>query len=353
MSDNGLLDAENEKDGESRDEILRRLRILYLYKILYEQTDENHGITMPEIIKQLGELGISAARKSIYRDIKALAFFGVDIQTDKGAASSYRILSRKFELPELTALADSVISSHFFSAKRAEALIEKLASLCSREEAAQLNPEALVADYSAEYNEKILYNVDAIHRAIANNKQLSFNYFEYVFDYTQKRPKKKSRGIHICSPIALAWNDGKYYLIAYYPKYSGISHFRVDKMDGAEVLFTNAEKLPKDFKLSEYMKSTFSMFSGELADITLRFENSLMNAVIDRFGRINPLHDGREHFKITVPVRLNNNSNAPTAFFGWLFQFGDKAQIIAPDSVREQYFEMLSAVLNNKYSDDQ
>lgn len=347
MSDNELLEPEN----ESKDDILRRLKILYLYKILYEQTDENHGITMPGIIKQLGELGISAARKSIYRDIKALMAFGVDIQADKGAASSYRILSRKFELPELTALADSVINSHFFSAKRAEALIEKLGSLCSREEAAQLKPGALLADNSAEYNEKILYNVDAVHRAIAQKKQLSFNYFEYVFDYSQKRPKKKSRGIHICSPIALAWNDGKYYLIAYYQKYKGISHFRVDKMDNAEVLLTNAEKLSKDFKLSEYMKSTFSMFSGELADITMRFENSLMNAVIDRFGKINPKHDGRDHFKFTVPVRLNSGG-APTAFFGWLFQFGDKAQIVAPESVREQYFEMLNAVLNNKDIDD-
>lgn len=349
MNDSELQGTELE--NESREDVLRRLKILYLYKILYEQTDENHGITMPEIIKQLKEYGISAGRKAIYQDMRALIAFGVDIQAEKGAASSYRILSRKFELPELTALADSVISSHFFTAKRAEALIEKLGALCSEYEAAQLKPGAIVTDNSADHNEKILYNVDAIHRAIANKKQISFNYFEYFYDYSQKRPKKKSRGVHICSPIALTWNDGKYYLIAYYPKYGGISHFRVDKMESVEMLFTDAEKLPRNFKLSEYMNSTFSMFSGELREVTLRFENTLMNAVIDRFGKITPEHDGRDHFTITVPVRLNS-AGAPTAFFGWLFQFGEKAQIKAPAALRDQYYEMLSAVLNNRSMDD-
>lgn len=336
---------------ESNENILRRLRILYLYKILYEQTDENHGMTMPEIIKSLNEYGISVARKAVYLDMKALAEFGVDIQAEKGAASSYRILSRKFELPELTALADSVISSHFFTAKRAQALIEKLGTLCSSDEAAQLKPGTFVTDNTADTNEKILYNVDAIHRAIANKKQISFDYFEFFYDYTQKKPKKKSRGSHVCSPIALTWNDGKYYLIAYYKKYNGISHFRVDKMEHTEVLSADSEKLPRNFKLSEYMKSTFSMFSGELQNVTLRFENSLMNAVIDRFGKIAPEHDGREHFTITVPIRVNGGC-APTTFFGWLFQFGTKAQIIAPANLREQYFEMLNAVLNNRDTDD-
>lgn len=343
---------DNEEELLESRELSRRLRILYLYKILYEQTDENHGLGMPEILAQLEEYGISAARKAIYLDIKALAAFGADIQAEKGSSSNYRILSRKFELPELTALADSIISSHFFTKKRAAALVEKLGTLCSNDEAEQLKPGTFVVENSADYNEKILYNVDAVHRAIANKKQISFDYFEYVYDYSRKRPQKKSRGMHVCSPIALTWNDGKYYLIAYYKKYKGISHFRVDKMEGTEILSANAERLPKNFKLSEYMTGTFSMFSGELRDVTLRFENSLMNAVLDRFGKIDPAHDGPDHFTFTVPVRISED-HPPAAFFGWLFQFGEKAQITAPENVREQYYEMLNRVLDNKDADDQ
>lgn len=355
MTDNELLggeiNPEDENSAKSKKED-HKSRILYLYRLLYEQTDENHGLTMSQIISALGGLGIKASRKAIYGDVRALEDFGVDVQLEeKGSASSYKVLSRKFELPELTALADYVISSHFFTAKKSSALIKKLGSLCSVHDAKQLDTHTISADSSAEYNENILYNIDAIHRAIAHKKQISFSYFQYSFDYKLARPQKENRGTHTCSPIALTWNDGKYYLIAYYPKYKGISHFRVDKMESAVILPDNAEKGSRDFKLSEYMKSTFSMFSGSLVDVTMRFENSLMNAVIDRFGKINPVHDGRGHFKFTVPVRVSAGK-APTAFFGWLFQFGTAAQIISPAYVRDEYFRMLEAVLNNKYNDE-
>lgn len=360
MSDNELLKSNAKSDdGEpaekaknNDDGAVRKPRILYLYKILYEQTDDEHGLTMPELIQKLGEYGITAARKAIYSDIKALEEFGINIESEKGPSGQYRILNREFELPELTALADAIIGSHFFSSKKAAELIDKLSVLCSKAEAENLaQTKTLISGPSIEDNESILYNVDAIHRAIAQKKQISFDYYEYSFDYALKRPQNKNRGKHTCSPITLAWNDGKYYLIAYYQKYKGISHFRIDKMKKVEIQPEEAEQLPKNFKLSEYMKSTFSMFSGELVDVTLRFKNSLMNAVIDRFGKITPRHDGLEHFKFTTPVRINKGK-PPMAFFGWLFQFGTDAQIIGPDPVRDQYFEMLSAILNNKYTDD-
>lgn len=338
-------------DKVTDDQILHRLRILYLYHILYTKTDELHGITMTDILDELNKKGISAARKAIYADIKALIEFGLDVQVEMGSSNNYRVLNRQFELPELTALADSVICSHFFPAQKARDLIGKLGTLCSEYEANQLKPGTFVTDNSVDYNKQILINVDVIHRAVADKKQISFDYYEYVYDYSQKRPKKNSRGKHTCSPIALTWSDNKYYLIAYYPKYKSISHFRIDKMEKVEILHSAAEKLPQDFKLSEYMKSTFSMFSGEPRSVTLRFHNSLMNAVIDRFGKITIVHDGREHFKFTIQIRAGKEQ-APTTFFGWLFQFGTLAQIIEPADIREQYFEMLNAVLNNKTTND-
>lgn len=343
---------QNTSDNETDQNILHRLRILYLYRLLYTKTDENHGLTMNELLEELNKLGIDTARKAVYADIKALMAFGLDIQAERGSRSEYKVLSRQFELPELNALADSIICSHFFSAQKANDLIGKLGTLCSEYEAKQFKPGAFVMDNSADYNKQILINVDAVHRAILGKKQIEFDYFEYVYDYSQKRPRKNSRGLHTCSPIALTWNDNKYYLIAYYPKYKSISHFRIDKMEKVNILTSqNAEKLPRDFKLSEYMKSTFSMFSGVQCDVTLRFHNSLMNAVIDRFGKIPIEHDGNDHFIFTTKIRTNKDQ-PPVTFFGWLFQFGTKAQIVEPQSIREQYTEMLRSVLENKLDDE-
>ena len=57
----------------------QRLRLLYLYKLLAEQTDDEHCITAQEIIAELERLGIKAERRTIYADIKALNDFGADI----------------------------------------------------------------------------------------------------------------------------------------------------------------------------------------------------------------------------------------------------------------------------------
>ena len=80
------------------------------------------------------------------------------------------------------------------------------------------------------------------------------------------------------------------------------------------------------------------MFSGDVEDVKLRFDNSLINAVIDRFGRqIMLVPDGSEHFTVKVPVR----TSSPSPFFGWLFQFGTQAQILAPETLRKEYVDML------------
>lgn len=326
----------------SESNVYQRLKILYLYKILFEQTDEYHAITMPQIIEQLEEYGFSAGRKALYEDIEALREFGVDIVSSRGKWASYAIVSRSFEMPELTLLADAVVCSPFFTNKKAKELIEKLESLCSVHEAAQIERKVYSAAERESFdNERIYLNVDAIHRAISEKKKITFKYF----DYNIKKQKVYREGLRTCSPYALAWSGERYYLIAHYEKYGGISHFRVDKMEGVEITDEPCEKKPKDFRLSEYLRSTFSMFSGDDTEVHLLFENGLVNAVIDRFGksvRMSRYDDG--HFTVRVNVRADQ----PGTFFGWLFQFGTSARILAPLELAERYRKTLRDVLKNQ-----
>ena len=48
----------------------QKLKIVYLIKILTEKTDEQHSITMNEIISELKAYGVNAERKSLYNDIE-------------------------------------------------------------------------------------------------------------------------------------------------------------------------------------------------------------------------------------------------------------------------------------------
>ena len=157
----------------------QRLKILYLYKILLERTDEEHYITMPEIISQLELYGITAARKALYEDIEALKLFGLDIVSSRGVNAGYQVVNRDFELPELKLLADAVSSSRFLTEKKSTELLKKLEQLTSVYEAKQIQRQVFIADRVKAINERIYMNVDAIHRAIAERKKISFKYFDY------------------------------------------------------------------------------------------------------------------------------------------------------------------------------
>ena len=314
----------------------QKLKMLYLYNIFMKYTDEEHSLTIAEIIEMLAENGISAERKTLYNDICMLREFGLDIVMNNSKQYSYYLASRDFELPELKLLADAVASSRFLTDKKSRELLRKIENLASIYEGKQINRQVYVSNRVKSMNGRIYINVDIIHRAINEKKKISFRYF----DYDLNKKKRYRDGLRIASPFALTWDDERYYLVAFYPKRpDNYTNFRIDRMEEIEILENKVAKVPKDFSLSEYMNSTFSMFSGEIRDVKLRFRNFLINAVLDRFGKsVIIIPDGDEHFTVNVKVRLG----AP--FYGWLFQFGANASIVRPSDVKQEYLDMLNAV---------
>ncbi|MEG0825814.1 MAG: WYL domain-containing protein, partial [Oscillospiraceae bacterium] len=148
----------------------QKLKILVLYQTLLARSDEDHPLTVQELIDALAKQDISAERKSIYTDLEALISFGVDIQCRKGKIPGWYIASRDFELPELKLLVDAVQSSKFITTRKSDALIKKLEGLASRYEATQLQRQVYVDRRVKTMNESIYYNVDKLHTAIAAQK---------------------------------------------------------------------------------------------------------------------------------------------------------------------------------------
>ncbi len=315
----------------------QKLKMLYLSRIFTKYTDEEHSLTIAEIIEMLAENGISAERKTLYNDIQLLKDFGLDIVMNNGKQYSYYLASRDFELPELKLLADAVASSRFLTDKKSRELLQKIEDLASVYEGKQINRQVYVANRVKSMNERIYLNVDIIHRAIKEKKQISFKYF----DYDLNKKKRYRDGPRVASPFALTWDDERYYLVAFYPKRpDNYTNFRIDRMEEIEILSDKVAKVPLNFSLSEYMNSTFSIFSGEIKDVKLRFRNSLINAVLDRFGKnVIIIPDGDEHFTVNVQVR----TGAP--FYGWLFQFGTNAEIVRPSAIKQEYLDMLREVI--------
>lgn len=227
-TENNELTAEKQsKEPRSN----QKLKLLYLAKILLNNTDANHDITLDEILNKLHAYDVTAARKSLYDDIAQLNDFGIKTQkTQYGRTVHYKVIGREFELAELKLLVDSVAAAKFITEEKSNELIKKLESLTSRQEAATLQRQVYVAGRVKTMNSDIMKNVDAIHNAIANNSSLSFQYCRWN---TKKELEVKHNGAryHV-SPWGLLWNDGNYYLIGYDhdTQVKDIRHYRVDKM---------------------------------------------------------------------------------------------------------------------------
>ena len=319
----------------------QKLKLLYLLKMLEEKTDEENTMSINEMIAELDRYGISAERKSIYDDIEALKHYGLDIASRKSKTTEYFVASRLFELPELKLLVDAVQCSKFVTHKKSDQLIKKIESLASRNQAMSLHRQVYVSNRVKTINESIYYNVDSLHSAIAENKQVTFKYFDY--DVKKEKVYRKNGDRYTVSPYGLSWDDENYYLVTFSHKYKGFTHYRVDRMSDIELCDSTRDPLPdnEQFNIAEYSKKVFNMFGGEEVTVKLKFDNSLVNAVIDRFGKeimIGKLDE--DSFSIWIKVAVSST------FFAWLSQFGGKVKVLSPDTVIEQYKGHLSEILN-------
>ena len=307
----------------------QKLKLLYLMQILLEKTDEEHTMTVPQMISELAKLGISAERKSIYDDLEYLKLFGLDICSIRTKTHGYFIASRDFELPELKLLVDSVQASKFITHKKSMELISKIEKLTSHEYAKKLHRQVFVTNRVKTLNEQIYYNVDKIHDAIAANKQITFKYFDVNVD--KKKIYRKNESLYCETPISLTWDDENYYLITYKEKYKSFSHYRVDKMDSLEITENTRVMPDKEFDLSVYAKSVFSMFGGEETSVSIELENELVGVIFDKFGADVPVVKSDEnHFICKVKVAVSPH------FLTWIMSFGNRAKIFSPDNVIEE-----------------
>ncbi|MCD8145926.1 MAG: WYL domain-containing transcriptional regulator [Clostridiales bacterium] len=313
-------------------------KLLMLLQIFAQETDEQHPLSVPALLERLADAGIQAERKSVYEDIHTLQRYGYDIVLHRGRG--YYLGERDFQLAELKLLVDAVQASKFITPQKSQALIDKLARQTSRYQARTLQRQVYVAGKAKSANERVYYTIDAIYEAIGQNKQVSFRYF----DLNQRREKvyRKGGAVYIVSPYALVRDNDNYYLVAYDKTSGRLRHYRVDKMD--RIAVRKEARLGREVYEAEdparYTDIHFGMFQGEEKEVVLRCQDWTAHVLIDRFGdNLEMYPDDGPTFRAVVRVVVSPQ------FFGWLFGLNGGAVVLAPEPVRFQMEQMLTAQL--------
>lgn len=322
----------------------QKLKLSYLCKIMQAKTDDEHSLTLSQIMDELERYGVTAERKSLYDDFAVMTDkLGIEvIKTPKGRETYYHVGERQFELAEVKLLIDAIQSSKFITENKSRTLISKIKSFVSDYQGKQLQRQVYINTRIKNMNESIYYNVDAIHTAIFNNKQIEFKYCEWTLD--KKLIPKKAGEKYIVSPWALTWANEYYYLVAYDSAAGKMKHYRVDKMkevSGKDDLREGKEIFDK-LDMGEYALENFSMFGGEIRRVHIEFPNNKVGIFIDRFGKdisIREAGEGRSMIAVDLAVS--------SQFFGWIFALGPDVKVTGPEDVVQKMQQEAEEFLKN------
>lgn len=319
-------------------------RVLALYKILTKYTDEQHPISMQDILVHMETEGHFCSEDSILRYIKQLRNeLGVDVISGRGRNARYFIGDRLLEKEEMKLIIDSVNASNFIEKSIATKMIDKLKSTMSIHDSEELDRSVLGVNIAKTENKKILYNVNIIQEALAQGVQISFDYMGWN---KNKKLVKKSERRYNMNPWALIWANDRYYLYGYDVKETdGVlseRNYRVDKFDN--ILLSDIPREGKNqfrsFNANTYLSRRMGMFSGKEQVITVRIPESLVGAFIDQFGKRITISEDAEGMLLVTFIAVPS-----VILLGWLLGL-KSVEVLEPESVRDDIINLLQHNMN-------
>lgn len=259
---------------------------------------------------------------------------------------------RHYDPNDIRLLAECVYAAKFLSVGQAERLANVVCEFVSEEQAKEIRHDAFLTDRVKTDNKSVLNNISTINDAMRRKQEghkhepekIRFQYLTHSVNNVGQHLERHKGQAYTVSPYKLLINDGNYYLLAFDDQAQDMRTYRVDRMknvcltgiprEGAEAFAS--------IDLRTYTKRVFSMFSGKPARVTVRFIHPLLDAVLDRFGNdkssVSYTKEDEIYFTVTAQVEISEQ------FFGWLLGFGEKAKLLEPSNVVEQFASYLDNI---------
>lgn len=335
----------------------QRMKPFLILRYLMEETDQDHAVSIEDIVEYLKEQGIYAERRSVYKDIKeinvAMRMLNPDDPLDHEDATEYLqeddedctivykhktgyfVKNRIPDFETIKLIAECIYAAKFIPERQCNNLIDDISALLSVHQREDLKRNIRVVGRVRSENKSIRNIIDKINQAIKTKCKITFKYQKYVIHDMKKQIERRHGSIYTVSPFELIINDGNYYLLSYDDDKKDIRTYRVDRMKEVNITDQKREGTEKfrDIKLDNYIQRVFSMYGGETKRVRIVFINSLLDTVIDRFGKKDAFYgvEDDRHSYISTYVEISDQ------FFGWLLGFGKKMRLVEPSDVVEEF----------------
>ena len=304
----------------------KKLKLLYIAQLLLEKTDEDHAVTLPQMLEMLEAKGIPAERKSLYDDLETLRRFGFPIETRKSRTFAYYLSQRTFSPGDVALLAEAVRQAPGLSPRKVSQLLKKLGTLCSQYQAQALHAlsqseepptqEETVPEPAAPSPEELL------RRAIQRGVQVAFQAVTWELSSTGMALRQEEAVT--ASPWWLYCQDGALWLLATDTATGQARRFPLRQVSQVRLL-------PQAREGEEFLPA--------VEKFTLEFPQELLPQVASRFdGALALEHLGKARLRATGKAPLDGE------FFGWLFSMGNAVRLTSPKAAAEQLREQAKAV---------
>ncbi len=304
-----------------------KIKLLKIWEILSQETDEMHPLTTNEILAKLADCGIISDRRTLYTDIEALNSFGYEVMCKRRQHSNaYYVADRSFDVPELCILIDAVQAASFITPKKTTELVDKIAALGGSHRAEILKKNIVKFNTTKHSNETIYYNVDTIEEGILQGRKIAFTYF----DYNAKCERVFRRGgkRYVANPIATVFSNDNYYLVCAHDNHKNIASYRIDRMSNVSICDNSISDVVKNMNVSSHRKQAFLMYGGDVCNVQFEADSTLIDVILDKFGENTAMFEvenGKVRFSAEVQI-------SPT-FLGWCCSFSNQMKILSPKSV--------------------
>ena len=280
--------------------------------------------TAPELADRF-----EVSKRTINRDIEDLCRAGIPIRTAQGIGGGISIMDgyrmdrtiltskdMQMILAGLRSL-DSVSGSSYY-----RQLMEKIQA---RSSAFIVGRDSLLIDLSSWYRDSLAPKIEAIQDAIGDRHLIKFRYYA---------PSGESE--RTIEPYYLVFRWLSWYLWAWCLKRKDFRLFKLNRMDGVQIT-------EKNFKCRDATMPDLSnekIFPGGIK-VKALFEADQKWRLIEEFGTscFTENDDGRLLFTADYTDMEN--------LITWILTFGDKAEVIEPEEVRERVRTAIEAMIKN------
>jgi predicted DNA-binding transcriptional regulator YafY len=286
--------------------------------------------------------------RTVYRDLEALQLAGFPIFTDRVENKNlWSILdSARHNIPiplDLTELMALYFSRGMMAVLKDTVFYESLESFFQKikatlpDETIQYleNIEESFKIGSKPYKpyDRLQETIDRISDATVHRKIIEIDYF------TMSRKKKTRRKV---APYKIWLFDGAFYLVGNCGLREDIRIFALDRIKSLKLTDETFEK-PEDFKVEDFMQASFGVFQGEPQNVRIRFASEVAGYISEKIWHatqtIVPQKDGSILFEARV-------AGTEEIKF-WVMTWGAKAQVLSPESLRNDIISEAEAMLQN------